>query len=260
MRILKNANLTIVGIVALFVVGLLLAVSSEAKVDPETIAAMWLFDEGRDDTAADSSANENEGNIVGAEWVDGRSGQALSFDGDDDYVEVQHSDSLQPESISGMAWVNLSNNGLRHIIFAKWSGYTLEVSSGGNPYFQIFNGQQIGATSPVGILWGEWHHLAGTFDASDNSITIYVDGEPTLTTKLGAGISYGQNVLRISNTLYNAGAVNGIVDEVAIFNVALEEEDIQDIMDNGLEKALGMVAVNSAGKLAAAWGSIKAQN
>ena len=90
----KNAGLKIVVMVALFFAGLLFATSSEGKVDPESIAGMWLFDEGRDDTAADSSGNENEGNIVGAEWVDGRSGQALSFDGDDDYVEVIHSASL----------------------------------------------------------------------------------------------------------------------------------------------------------------------
>ena len=52
---------------------------------------------------------------------------------------------------------------------------------------------------------------------------------------------------------------NGLIDEVAVFNVALEEEDIQDIADKGLKAALGLAAVYPAGKLPAIWAAIKSQ-
>ena len=48
----------------------------------------------------------------------------------------------------------------------------------------------------------------------------------------------------------------GIIDEVVIFNVALDEEDVQALMNEGLS---GLLAVSPAGKLAACWGQVKGQ-
>jgi hypothetical protein len=50
---------------------------------------------------------------------------------------------------------------------------------------------------------------------------------------------------------------NGSVDEVAIFNVVLIEDDIRKIMTDGI--TLG-AAVSSADKLTATWGRIKEQD
>ena len=50
---------------------------------------------------------------------------------------------------------------------------------------------------------------------------------------------------------------SGIVDEIAIFNKAINEDDIPNIMNDGLGKALGIAAVDSSGKMTATWGKIK---
>ena len=50
----------------------------------------------------------------------------------------------------------------------------------------------------------------------------------------------------------------GLMDEVAIFDVALTASEIKGIATNGLERELGMVAVRPRGKLAARWAKIKA--
>jgi len=47
-----------------------------------------------------------------------------------------------------------------------------------------------------------------------------------------------------------------MIDEVVIFNVALEENDIQTLMNVGLSSVL---AVSDAGKLATTWSNIKTQ-
>jgi hypothetical protein len=39
--------------------------------------------------------------------------------------------------------------------------------------------------------------------------------------------------------------------------VALEEDDIKTIMNDGVAGVLGLVAVSPAGKLAASWGELK---
>jgi len=74
-------------LVVLFAAGLLFAVSSEARIDPETIAGMWLFDEDEGDVANDSSGNGNNGALInGPDWDDGKFGSALEFDGASTYV------------------------------------------------------------------------------------------------------------------------------------------------------------------------------
>ena len=51
----------------------------------------------------------------------------------------------------------------------------------------------------------------------------------------------------------------GMLDDVGLFNEVLEEEDIQDIMTNGLLETLGLMAVEPVSKLAATWASVKGQ-
>jgi len=52
----------------------------------------------------------------------------------------------------------------------------------------------------------------------------------------------------------------GLIDDVAIFSVALSEADIKSIADQGLRASLGLgepTSVESFGKLAITWGSVK---
>ncbi len=46
----------------------------------------------------------------------------------------------------------------------------------------------------------------------------------------------------------------GIIDEVALFNVALDESDLQSIMNDGLAT---LTAVEAADKLTTTWGNVK---
>src|SRR5215211_3033810 len=57
----------------------------------------WRFDEGRTRSTADSSGNGNDGTLQGAggpDWITGILGNALRFDGVDEYVNVPNSASL----------------------------------------------------------------------------------------------------------------------------------------------------------------------
>ena len=72
---------------AILVYGVLICISfmipdlSSAKLDPETLSGIWFFDEGKGGVANDSSENGNDGEIVDAQWVDGKFGKALKFEG-----------------------------------------------------------------------------------------------------------------------------------------------------------------------------------
>ena len=49
----------------------------------------------------------------------------------------------------------------------------------------------------------------------------------------------------------------GIIDEAAIFNTVLSEDDLSIIVEHGLAKALGGLDVEPMDKLAVTWGAIK---
>ena len=53
--------------------------------------------------------------------------------------------------------------------------------------------------------------------------------------------------------------MDGLIDEAAIFSVALEEEDINAIMNEGLEETLGILAVEPSDKLSFDLGRLKSQ-
>jgi len=65
------------------------SVPAEARIDPDSIVGIWLFDDDKGGEVLDSSGNELHGQINGnpAE-VEGKFGRALEFPGGGDTVEL----------------------------------------------------------------------------------------------------------------------------------------------------------------------------
>ena len=262
---------------------MLFAVSSEAKIAPETIAGMWLFDEDKGDVANDSSGNGNNGELQNApKWDDGKFGSALFFDGGSNYVKCVNSPSLDiTEELTVVAWVKFEG-----VDYKNNSGGLFTIASKGNPdsvaanagwWFshdnrsngQGFNytcfGNKNGGWSGGGnnlsgrnfqFTKGEWYHIAITVGESIGKM--YVNG-----TQLGADKPLANLVLSNTASDLSIGSrgtsyhFNGLIDEFAIFNIELEEETIQTIMNDGLERATGLTAVDLSGKLTTTWANIK---
>ena len=88
---------------------------------------------------------------------------------------------------------------------------------------------------------------------------IYVDGELAGTTVIPEG-EFGTN----ANPLRVAGQGNGIgfegiIDEVAVYSVALTPKEIKEDMEEKPMEIVGQ-SVYSSGKLATSWASIKARD
>jgi hypothetical protein len=139
----------------------------------------------------------------------------------------------------------------------QYKGYSLSLGYTG---FQIWDtnsaSHRVNLASKPSLK--QWCHLAGTFDGKQ--LNIYLDGKLSNTAafagKIGTPATYefAIGALGHGQGAYN---INGIIDEVAVFNVALSDNDIESIMTKGLEKATGMTAVSPSGKLAITWGDIK---
>jgi len=242
---------------------LLFATPGEAEIDPNSIVGLWLFDEGKGNETEDSSGNRYHGDIEGdPKWVDGQFGKALEFKGVE-YIEIQNSapnlsfGGIQPFTIA--AWVKHQGGGYvvskfnRNII----GEYIFSIGGGGTVGFHR-EVDPWGLSGTKALPFGDFGHAAVTYDGSE--MKIYVNGELDVTQKRPA-----QNTDTVTPVLIGGRLINGnpdpdsrfrgVLDEVVIFNVALTEEQIQEVMKGlSLEKA-----VSVSGKLASTWGGIKVE-
>ncbi len=253
---------SLIAVVAMFIAGVLTA-SSHAKLDPETIVGMWLFDEGDGDIAEDLSGNGNDGKLEGGEWVDGKFGKAIKFNGASDYVDTGNdpiTDTVGTTILSISAWVKRATDTSRLLVAIRRSpgGYVLGVGILGASTNQI----KMTKYAVVDIYLGDfpqdtdWHHLVGVWD--EQGQTAYIDGVINGESGNTANFSSASSGnLLIGGDTGDQGYTDGAIDDVAIFNVALTEDDVNDIMNQGLGRATGATAVFPEGRLTTVWGKIK---
>lgn len=251
-----KARYLLIGMVVVFVASLLTA-SSYAAIDPINCVGMWLFDDDGGDIATDSSGNENDGMLVAnPEWVDGKFGSALEFDGGGSHVNILSSESLSSDSFTLSLWVQPNELRIQGLADKtpqpNWRLFMNSTS--GTVEFDALPGE-IGNIRTLATSIGEWSHIAATYDLDTETAKIYFNG-----VFVQQAISVDMNIdspvsIHIASNENNR--FSGIIDDVGIFNVALDEDDINDIMTGGLEEAMGITAVDASGKLAATWASIK---
>ena len=244
----------------------LFILTSDAALDPETLVGAWLFDEGKGDVAEDSSGNGLDGALKGnAKWVNGQFGEALEFDGASGYVEVPAHANPQ-EQITVSIWVksNAATWNQNGWFVEKRNAFVLHPNQGSkNVAWAICNGgcwnkpggwndKSIG---PADIT--QWHMYTTTFDSATGEWFIYIDGDVASEMVINkTPLDADAGPVFIGNDTCCAGRFgNGIVDEVAIFSVALEEADIKALMKNGLEGTV--LDVNVEGKMTTTWGNVK---
>ena len=263
--------------------------TSPFNVDANT-AALWHFDENfgqiaYDDTsyyndgqlgstpgddindptwvgstlAIDSSTNANHGTLYGPTWVDGYFGNALSFNGDSDYVNIPDDPTLDiTDDITLEAWFNISDfstsEGYHMYILSKDTdgpstnrsygiGVDLTWIDPGKPFFIAFDG------GGYQIAWGTtvlaadtWYHLMGVYYASTGDIKLYLNG---VLESSGANpsdpINVGAADLRIGAREYSGHQCffNGVIDEARISDVPIVPVEI-DIKPNSYPNSINL--------------------
>lgn len=224
----------------------------------EGLAGYWKFDEN----ANDSSGNGNDGTIEGdPEWVDGKINGALEFDGDD-YVNCGNGDSLQiQDQITIAFWfqVEAFQNTWEGFLAKGDDSYRASRGGGnGNATHMGISGTTAGGgngyfNGTVTVTDGQWHHYTGWFDGEN--ARIYIDGELDTEVDATGQINISSFELYIGENSQQQGRFfHGLLDDVQIYNRALTEEEIAQVMEGG-EGA----AVELSGKLATKWGVLKTQ-
>ncbi len=248
---------------SLIAINLVLASQSYAKVDLESAAAIWLFDEGTGDKAEDFTGNGHDGELNGTEWADGKYGKALSFDGAKSNVKIPDVDAFALQDFTVSFFVNpgAQDEAIVTLIDyshtpANWvvqSENAIDTKKWYLGYMGSNGAWQVEQPGQVTFTEGEWQHIA--FVKEDDKMMAYKDGVLVHTRKNDdAKVNYTTTPLNFGAWNGTSRFFNGILDEVAIFEGALSENDIKDIATKGLIDA---AAVSPSGKLSIAWATIK---
>ena len=249
--------------IGLIVTSLILVAQIEAKIDLETAMGIWLFDGNKGKVAKDISGNDNHGDIQVPKWIKGKSGSASKFNGSTDQVVIADSDSLYAKkawTITSWIFVNNSETGYGHII-GKRSGagtnYAFRTNNVGlawDAYFSL--GGWKGAWGKGKAKKGEWVYMTATYDGK-NTIRIYENGAEVGSADVGKPPPQDTSEVHIGGWQGNTSELlDGLLDEVAIFSVALSQDDMKDLMKNGFKAISDVAPLN---KLATSWGDIKSQ-
>ena len=258
---------SIITCLAIVTISLTFAVYSHAKLDFETARGIWLLDEGKGNKINDISGNENHGELQGGEWTKGPDGApALSLNGQNDRVIIPDSDSLYLEeawTITSWVHVNKSENGYGHILGKRpaagtIANYAFRTSPDGTQWDTYFarDGWK-GIWKQGNVKKDTWLYMTATYDGKD-TLKIYENGK-VIASEGGKGKPAPRNDTDVNIggwTNNTSETLDGMLYEVALFDVALEEDDINDLMENGLETLL---AVEPSGKLATTWADIKSR-
>ncbi len=216
---------------------------------PDEMVSWWPFNED-EGTSAEDIIGSNDGALHGALWAAGKAGNALSFDGTDDYVSTPDSPlwDLGGADFTLEAWVNPADTaGVNRLISAGgqndgannlWSfgyGTHADWGSGNRLSLDYYNGS--GYThlhsDEVKLGLGLWNHLA--FVRSGASLSFYLNGFPAGSQDLGTVALGGGSTGAIIGARYLDGPssvvefANGLIDEVGLYQRALSAAEIAAI-------------------------------
>ena len=213
----------------------LFSVSLAAQTGP---VAAYGFNEGSGTSVSDQSGNGLTGTLQGAAWTAaGKYGNALSFNGTSSYVDLGNPTQLRlTGSMTWSAWVyavaNPPDDG--HILSkSNGAGWAFKTSPDTGPHtFGVAVSASKSSTtqrySRTVRALNTWYFVAGVYNATAQTLDIYVNGVLDNGTLRGTvpssqfNSSVNVNIGRRTGGYY----FNGIIDELLIYNRALSAAEI----------------------------------
>ena len=150
------------------------------SVDSNTIH-LWRLDEGTGSSTSDTGSYGWTGSLSnGPSWVSGKSGYALEFDGDNDYVTSQSSTGTNNGEVTIEAWIKLSGDVDSESLIYAWGACPVQLrvtsseklklntylNSGGSHYL----------TGSTTLVPGVWYHVAAIISESEDFMGLYING------------------------------------------------------------------------------------
>jgi len=201
---------------------------------------IYAFDEATGTTTLDLAGNGRDGTLMnGAGRALGKSGNAVSLDGVDDYVSVP---SLGSHSVmTATAWVKLDSlDNARNAIFncGGWSAgaAALTIANTGEVIFSVSGASaedQVSLSKITSADFGKWKHVAVIYDTAAKTAKFYIDGQPDTTRSYTGAPTILLNNIRIGSWDGGGRNLRGKIDDFRIYSRALSDGEIAALGDTG---------------------------
>lgn len=193
---------------------------------------------------ADGNTLDSVGGVTGTlsgntTYATGVSGQAFSFDGLNDLFTAAVDigpNAMTEVTFGAWIWLDTYDNNRGWVIGHDNHGYDRSLILHDNRYnYEPAAG--IGYTYNPGfdftLSLGGWHFIAASYQGNGSPTTVYVDGNYDVTglANNGTGMS-SFTVGGLSN--FPDHEIDGLVDNIFIFDRALSVEELNDVYVNGL--------------------------
>lgn len=217
------------------------------ELDELDLLGYWNMNESSGTVAQDATLLGHDAQVNGAVWTSpGKFGNALDFDGVNDYVNVPYLINPQKTGFTAMAWVKLDASSGDHVIFQQdGTGGRAWITRKSDGTLQSYIGG--GYTNSTGTLSvGQWHHVAVTYDNS--TVRLFIDGYLDGSSSRTAEAATGDLLIGKHKSLGNYW--NGFIDEVRVYNRHLTVNEIKDIVNSGywtFDETSGSTASDSSG-------------
>ncbi|SVD42356.1 uncharacterized protein METZ01_LOCUS395210, partial [marine metagenome] len=210
----------------------------------DDLTLRYSFDEASGTTTADSSGGDHTGALVnGPTFVTGKFGNAISFDGSNDRIDVPFAAHALGTEVTIAFWSNggsslpkntsvmESGNGNRALnIHFPWSNSNIYWDAGSNN-----STDRINKASSASIFKGSWQHWAFTKNKSSGKMFIYLNGVQWhsgtgKTRNLATG---GISKFRIGADRNGNNRWHGLLDDFRMYDKEMSASDVAGIYNNG---------------------------
>ena len=243
--------------------------ASAQVLDPDLVL-YFDYEDFTGDTVVEKSGNGYDGAINGdiTQSNDGKFGKAAHF-ASGSFLDLDGSnvnaEDIPTEGMSLVAWINVEAVSDMAIFNARAGDNTwlIHPEARGDGNYRWLN-RSPGGTTIFDIRGGEnkaneWIHYAGTFSRAEGLAVLYINGENVgeEAARVGTPIAgdWGQGA-RVGRNIDDNRPFAGLMDDFNLWKRGLTEEEVNDIMNNGLGTSL--TAVEARGKIATTWSKLKA--
>ena len=225
--------------------------SEEVVLDVNTtllngLVGWWKFDETSGTVAYDSSGNRNDGNLTnGPTWTDGKIGGALSFDGHNDRVKLAHNmiNGLIDITVSFWFLENQNNTDLHHFFSAASlttdNRFLLALNSTGKFYYYDTENGKTKISFQYSETFTIWSNIV--LVRSVSGAELFINGTLKAETSFtNTNLAIPQNGFWLGGDQDSVGGgwsttqqLNGLLDDVRIYDRALSAEEVQTLYNLG---------------------------
>ncbi len=214
------------------IVFIIIGIACFSQIPTNGLVAWYPFNGNANDASGNGNNGSNNGATLSTDRF-GNSNSAYSFDGINDYIQVNHSSSLTPNNqISISTWINSqSTSGARHILFKgapnppPYLGYYVRLFDG---LVSIWFGQSAQPIQTnVSIAASQWSHIVVTFDGT--IYKVYLNGVLGQSGSASYNFSNTSDLAVGKHGTQNAGYFHGTIDDIRIYNRTLSETEVQQL-------------------------------